>query len=266
MESTAILAGTAAAHGPRWSARAADWAQLNARHAQPAWEAVADATAIGTATRVLDVGCGSGEFAALATARGGVVSGIDAAERMIEIARRAVPEADFRVGAMEDLPWEAGRFDVVTAFNALQFAADPVIALREARRVVRPGALVAICNWGLPRDNELLTIASALRELRPPAPAVPTGPAFGQPGVLEELARRAGLRPVRGDEVDAPFRARDEDTLERAVLAAGGTAPAVEHAGEERVREAIARAALPFRRRDGSYSMENRFRYLVARV
>ena len=56
---------------------------------------------------MLDVGCGSGEFCGLAAARGAVVSGIDAAEGMIEAARRLVLDGDFRVGAMERLPWEA---------------------------------------------------------------------------------------------------------------------------------------------------------------
>jgi ubiquinone/menaquinone biosynthesis C-methylase UbiE len=103
----------------------------------PAFEAVADATGISPGTRVLDIGCGSGEFSGLASARGALVSGIDAAEGMIEIARRLAPGADLRVGAMERLPWDEDTFDVVAWFNAFQFAADMVVALREAKRVAR---------------------------------------------------------------------------------------------------------------------------------
>jgi len=47
---------------------------------------------IGKGTCVLDVGCGSGEFCRLAYAIGAHVSGIDAAEAMIELARVAVPQ------------------------------------------------------------------------------------------------------------------------------------------------------------------------------
>ena len=65
---------------------------------------IADALDIGAATRVLDVGCGSGDFCALALDRGATVSGIDASPAMIEIARRRAPGADLRVNAMERLP------------------------------------------------------------------------------------------------------------------------------------------------------------------
>jgi 2-polyprenyl-3-methyl-5-hydroxy-6-metoxy-1,4-benzoquinol methylase len=53
---------------------------------------------------VLDVGCGSGEFCELASARGARVSGSDAAEGLVEIARCRLPEADLRVGPIERLP------------------------------------------------------------------------------------------------------------------------------------------------------------------
>jgi 2-polyprenyl-3-methyl-5-hydroxy-6-metoxy-1,4-benzoquinol methylase len=97
---TKPTATTAPTEGPDWSAKAVAWAELWARLADPAREAIARTTAIGAGTRVLDVGCGSGEFCGLAAARGATVSGIDAADGMIEIARRVVPGADLRVGPM----------------------------------------------------------------------------------------------------------------------------------------------------------------------
>src|SRR5215218_10358959 len=96
---------SAASEGPEWSARATAWAKHWGEFTLPALDVVADATGIGAGTAVLDVGCGSGEFCRLAAARGAKVSGIDAAEGMIEIARRLVPGADLRVGAAERLPW-----------------------------------------------------------------------------------------------------------------------------------------------------------------
>src|SRR5687768_5232806 len=96
----------------RRGARAGDWAELCAGLSRPAWEAVADATGLGPAIRVLDIGCGSGEFCRLAVGRGATVCGIDAAGPMIEIALRRTPGADLRVGAMERLPWDDRTFDV----------------------------------------------------------------------------------------------------------------------------------------------------------
>jgi SAM-dependent methyltransferase len=254
---------TAATEGPEWGAKAIVWAELWAGLAHPAREVVARATGIGPGMRVLDVGCGSGEFCALAGARGAVVSGIDAAEGMIEIARRLAPEADLRVGAMERLPWADDGFDLVTGFNAFQFASDFVPALAEARRVTRVGGRVAICNWGRLDDRELFAVLRPLRELRQPSPPVP--PALGEPGVLEGLARRAGLEPRQAGEVDVPYEVPDQATLERAFLVDAGV-EVIEHAGEHAVRRTIVTAAAPFRRPDGSYRFENRFRYLVADV
>jgi SAM-dependent methyltransferase len=255
---------TASVHGPRWGARAADWAELAARVSRPAWEAVADATGIGPGRRVLDLGCGSGEFCALVLARGADASGVDAAEGMIAVARRRAPGADLRVGGMERIPWADDRFDVATAFNALQFAADSAGALAEARRVVRPGGLVAVCGWGRPGESELGAVIAALRALRSPPPPGPAPPPLGEPGVLEDLMRRAALAVAATGEVDAPYDAPDRPTLERALLASGGAVAAIEHSGEAAARAAVLHAAAPFRRPDGSYRFENRFRYLVA--
>ena len=204
--------------------------------------AVADAAGIGPGVRVLDVGCGSGEMCALAADRGAVVSGIDAAEGMIALARRRAPAADLRVGPMERLPWPDGVFDVVTGFNAFQFAASLEGALAEARRVTRPGGVVAICGWGALADRDLAAVYAALSESAPSDPAP------------YDLAA-AGLEPVSEGEVDVPYESPDLATLERAI---------VDGAGFEASRDAVAEAAAPFRRPDGSYRFENRFRYVIA--
>jgi SAM-dependent methyltransferase len=252
---------TADVNGPRWSAGASVRAELYAHMSRPAWQAVADATGIGDGTRVLDIACGSGEFCRLAAERGASVSGIDAAEGMIEIARAMVP-GDFLVGPMERLPWSDGEFDLVTGFNAFQMAADMVVALAEARRVTRARGRVAICNWGRREDCQLRSVSQAIVALAPTPP--PVTPGFGEPGVLEDLAHRAGLTPGETGEVDVPWSPPDLDTLQRALLSAGGGVLAtVEHVGENTVRQVIAEAAAPYRRADGSYRFENKFRYLI---
>ncbi|MGQ0837206.1 class I SAM-dependent methyltransferase [Actinokineospora sp.] len=258
-ESTPTTAGV---HGPAWGARAAIAARLYSGISWPVWRAVAADTGIGVGTRVLDVGCGAGEFCRLAADRGAVVSGIDAAEGAVEVARQLVPDADIRVGAMESLPWDAGTFDVVTGFHAFHFAADLVAALAEAKRVARPGGLVAICNWGRRADRELLAIGDRLRELEPPGPRASPS-ALGEPGALEDLARRAGLVVRSAREVDMPYPPADRETLVEGMMAAGSTAAAVEHSGEDAVRAAITEAAEPYRLADGSYRFENKSRVVI---
>ena len=95
------------------------------------------------ATSVLDCGCGAGRFLRLAAARGATVAGIDAAVDL-EIAAERTPEADLRVGDLEDLPWGDGSFDFVTGFSSFQFADDKPRAPAEARRVARRQVVVVI--------------------------------------------------------------------------------------------------------------------------
>ena len=213
------------------------WADYWGDLSRPAIEAIVEAAGVGAKTRLLDVGCGSGELCALAAERGAVVAGIDADLEMIELARRRAPAADLRVGPLERLPWDDGAFDVVTGVNAFQFADDMVAALAEARRVVRPGGLVAVCNWSGRREVFDVTGPSAPNPIR-------------EPGVLEGLAERAGLRPVASAEVDVPFVVSDAEALVRAFAADG--------------REIALETAEPFRWPDGSYRFENTFRYVLA--
>jgi SAM-dependent methyltransferase len=260
---------TAAAEAPAWSAGAAAWAEHWGRLPAPARHAVAAAAELAPGTSVLDVGCGSGEFCQLAAALGARVSGIDAAKGMVVIAKRRLPEADLRVGPIEQLPWSDRSFDVVTGFNAFQFAADFVAALAEAARVTRSGGRVAICNWGRVEDRELSALLEPLRELEPPRPpGVPPydPPPIGEPGVLEELAEQAGLTPEHADEVRVLYEVPDLATLERALLAVARVNGITPVLAEGVVARTAERAAAPFRRADGSYRFENRFRYLIARL
>lgn len=230
---------------------------------RPAWEAVLGALEVGAGTAVLDVACGSGELLALARDRGATVHGIDAAEAMITLARAAVPGADLRVGTLERLPWPDAAFDVVTGFNAFQFAPDVVAALAEAARVTRPGGRVAACNWGGAGPQDLVAVTHALQALAPDAALVPRRP-VGEPGVLEELLGAAGLRPAAAGDVAVPYAPPDRETLERGMFAAGNLRHVALHLGAERAAAALAEAAAPYRRADGSYWFHSTFRWVVA--
>jgi ubiquinone/menaquinone biosynthesis C-methylase UbiE len=98
--------------------------------------------------RVLDVGCGPGTITAdLADlVPRGHVTGIDASAEIIEQARAAGgdrPNLSFAAGDAYALDYPDASFDVVHAHQVLQHLSDPVRALREMRRVTRPGGLVA---------------------------------------------------------------------------------------------------------------------------
>ena len=97
---------------------------------------------------VLDVGCGPGTITAGLAERvpHGHVTGLDASEQVIAQARELAgdrPNLGFTTGDVYALDYPDGAFDVVLAHQVLQHLGDPVRALRELRRVTRPGGLVA---------------------------------------------------------------------------------------------------------------------------
>jgi SAM-dependent methyltransferase len=99
--------------------------------------------------KVLDVGCGPGTITTDLADRvpQGHVTGIDAAQEVIEQARKLAGDrggVDFATGDVYALDYPDGAFDVVHAHQILQHLGDPVRALREMRRVTKPGGLVAV--------------------------------------------------------------------------------------------------------------------------
>lgn len=257
--------GSAAVQGRLWGAAPDDWSELNEPLFAPLYEEVLDAVRVGAGTRLLDLGCGSGLAVRLAADRGALVSGLDASEGLLGVARARAPEADLRLGDLEDLPFGDDAFDAVTSFNAVQYAADPVAALREARRVARPGAPVVVVTWAEPDRCESRTVLAALGGLLPPPPPGAGGPfALSAPGRLEELVSAAGLRPARAAEAPVPFVFADLDVAVRAMLSAGPARIAVDHAGEEAAAEAIRTALAGAMRPGGGVRQENAFRYLIA--
>lgn len=257
--------GTAPVQGSLWGARARDFAEIVEPFARPLYEAVFEAAGVEAGTRLLDVGCGSGLAMQLAAQRGAHVAGLDAAEASLEIARERTPEGDFRAGEMEDLFWVDNTFDVVTGFNTFQYAADVVNALREARRVARPGGRVAMAVWGRAEDCETVALVAALGKLLPPPPPGAPGPfALSAPGRVEALLEQANLSPLTSGEVDCPFAYPDLETAVRGNLSSGPSAAAIRKAGVEAVQQAIAVALAPFRTSEGGYRQRNRFRYVIA--
>ncbi|GAA2727016.1 class I SAM-dependent methyltransferase [Actinocorallia aurantiaca] len=95
---------------------------------------------------LLDVGCGPGSITVDLASRVAKVVGVDLVEEVLEEARaraEGVGNVSFRAADVYELPFEDGVFDVVHAHQTLQHVADPVRALREMRRVCRPGGIVA---------------------------------------------------------------------------------------------------------------------------
>ena len=102
----------------------------------------------------VDVGCGTGALSATVIADGAPrsVVGIDPSEGFVQHARDAVADtrARFEVATAEALPLDDKSVDVVTSGLAYNFVHDRPAALREFRRVARPGATISFCVWDYP--------------------------------------------------------------------------------------------------------------------
>jgi SAM-dependent methyltransferase len=250
-----------------WGAAPHDWAELQEPASAPLYEAAFDVMGVGSDTRLLDAGCGSGYALVLAAKRGATVSGFDASAGLLRVARERLPEADFEQGDLEQLPYDGDTFDAVTAFNSVQYAGDPVAALREIRRVATLGAPVAVASWGEPERCDARVTMQAVGALLPPPPRSDGGPfALAVPGALEALVERAGLSAARAIEVEVPFEYPDVVAALRANRSAGPNRAAIERVGLDAVDQAVRSALLPFTRDDGSVRLQNVFRIVIARA
>jgi SAM-dependent methyltransferase len=259
--------GSAPMQGDLWSARARDYAELQEGHFRPLYESVLRRPELAKSRSSLDIGCGPGLAAQVFAQAIANVAGIDASAAFIEIARERLPGRNFRVGEMETLPHADGSFDVVTGFNAFQYAASPINALREARRVAQPGGAVVIATWSLPEGCEAAGHLKALGALMPPPPPGAPGPfALSDEAKLRALASEAGLTPVEVVDVECPWVYPSLDIALRAMLSAGPAERAIRNSGMERAREAVANAIAPYRQASGEYLLNNKFRYLIARA
>jgi SAM-dependent methyltransferase len=264
--STTSASGRAKRNGAAWGARARDWGETEAQQV-PTYEAAIAHTGIGPGQTVLDVGCGTAAFLRAAADRGATVCGIDASEALLEIARERVPDADLCVGDLQRLPYADDCFDVVCGFNSFFYADDMVAALREARRVAKPGAPVVIQIFGRPEHFDLRLMKQVLARFAPPPPAGRLDAStLWQPGVLEALATQAGLVPEDAFDVQWAYEYADEADLTRGMMSAGGFGAILGVDRQEAARAAIVDALAVCRTPEGGYRLENEWHFLAVRA
>ena len=251
--------------GEAWGARALDWACLFEHYATDVLLDVLDRTGVGDGTQLLDVACGSGLAVRMAHARGAAVAGIDAAQALVEVARRRTPEADVRVGTMFELPWDDERFDVVTSINGIWGGCEA--ALEEAARVLRPGGHVAISFWG---EGPPLDLRRCFRAFAANAPAdhlagMKRTNGIARPGVAEAMLTSAGLEVLHRGSRISTLEWPDAETAWRALASIGPAVPALRHVGADALRPQVLEALEACRDDLGMYRFHNDQQYVIAR-
>ncbi|HEX6460230.1 MAG TPA: class I SAM-dependent methyltransferase [Thermoleophilaceae bacterium] len=180
-----------------------DWGigsyERTADQLMPAAHALVESAAPAQGERVIDVGCGTGNAALLAAQRGAHVTGVDPAERLLEVARGRAREqglsAEFVPGEAASLPVGDGEVELVLSVFGLIFAPDAQAAAAELERVTAPGGRLVFSAWlpggAIATANRLAREATSVALGSPPAP-----PPFAwhERGALEELLGPRGFR------------------------------------------------------------------------
>ena len=165
-------------------------------------DALLDAAAVDSASRVLDVATGPGQVAERAVARGATVLGVDLSPVMVELARQVHPGIEFRQGDAHQLPVGDESFDAVVANFLVPHLADHDRAARELARATVVGGRIALSTWDAPQRSTMPgALFLAIQDAEAPmAPGLPAGPPFfrySDEAAFAQLLTDAGLVDAR---------------------------------------------------------------------
>jgi ArsR family transcriptional regulator len=105
---------------------------------------------------IADLGCGTGQLAEELAPYVARVIGVDNSSAMLKTAKKRtaeLPNVDLRLGELQALPIADGECDAAVLLLALTYVADPVMALSEAARVLKPGGRLVVVDL-LPHDRD----------------------------------------------------------------------------------------------------------------
>jgi demethylmenaquinone methyltransferase/2-methoxy-6-polyprenyl-1,4-benzoquinol methylase len=172
------------------------------------WRRLAAQATVRRGDRVLDACCGTGDFAIACARIGGKVTGLDFSDRMLERARRKSQAVEWMRGDLLSLPYGDDEFDAATVGFGVRNVADLELAVKELRRVLRPGGRLGILEITKPRGVLAIfyrlwfdTLVPLIGKLLPGGEAYMYLPAsvrrFETPETLANLLRRLGFADVR---------------------------------------------------------------------
>jgi SAM-dependent methyltransferase len=234
-----------------WSERAATFEMLVGRATAAAIEPLLDAAGVTASSRVLEVGCGLGDLAAAAAARGAAATGTDLAAGMVEAARRRHPALAFTVADGEALPYEAGVFDATVSAFVINHLPDAERGTAEMVRVTQSGGRVAVAMWGPFERVALLGLparaAAAAGVAADDGPGGPDSLRFTRAEELVAVLAGAGLADLALHEIAYTLPVAGFDELWNGVLGGSVRTSRRLAAGGDAARDALRALAEPYR-------------------
>lgn len=180
---------------------ARSYAEVFAKAADMVVPHLVEAAGVGPGTTALDLCCGHGNVTAGLVKAGAQVTGVDFSPAMLEMARSAVPSAQFVEGDAMALEFEDASFDAVTIGFGIPHVPDPPKVVAEARRVLRPGGRLSFSVWCGPEvDTALGYVFGAIGQHGAPDIALPSGPGandYADPDLAYPVLEAAGFIDCR---------------------------------------------------------------------
>jgi ubiquinone/menaquinone biosynthesis C-methylase UbiE len=253
--------------GELWGTAPEDWALHLETCFIPVYKKIINKTGIKAGDSILDIGCGSGLFLRMAQAKTQLLNGIDLSDELLNIAHQRNPDAGLLNQDMNELPFPAQSFDLVTAFNSLQYAQDVPLVLAEIKRTLKDNGKLVIGLWGSAAECESLEVLASIASLLPePVPGSPGPLALSTPGKVEKLLADVGFEIIENSTIECPWNFSSLNDAVKGILAAGPSAEAIKYAGKEKVTEKLVSSLQAFNIYDEIYVLENAFRYYIARL